>query len=286
LEKRTNGRVKVQVYPGGTLMPANQTWDGVIKGITDIGMSVVAYTPGRQPLSEGLTLPMGYKTSFQAVRVYNAWYAKFKPKEYDSVKLFYLHSTGPGIFHTKKPVNKLQDLKGLRIKADAVTSKIVSAAGATPSTIPVIETYDALKRGIVEGAFVPVEGLKAFKFSEILPYTYTNHAAAFANPWFVAMNKEKWNSLPPDIQQIIEKLNLEWVDKTGRQWDQSDREAEAELIKSGHKFVTASPEDEAKMVVAMKLYRDKYIKEMKEKNLPGEEVLKWIQDYLKTAPEK
>ena len=130
-EKRTDGRVTVAFFPAGTLVSANQTYDGVVKGIVDIGLSIMSYTPGRMPLSEVIVLPLGYKSGAQASRMANAFYQHFKPKEYDDVKLFYLHAHGPGFFHTKTPVNKIEDLKGLRIKSDANTSKVVTAAGGT-----------------------------------------------------------------------------------------------------------------------------------------------------------
>jgi TRAP-type transport system periplasmic protein len=286
LEKRTNGRVKVAFFPGGTLMSANQTYDGVVKGIVDIGWSIMSYTPGRMPLSEVICLPLGYKSGSQATRMANAFYQKFKPKEYDDVKLFYLHSHGPGFFHTKGPVNKIEDLKGLRIKSDANTSKVVTAAGATPTTMPMLETYDALKRGLADGTLLPIETLKGFKFGEVCKHTYINHGNAYGNGFFVAMNKEKWNSLPKDIQQIIDKLNEEWFEKQANMWTWVDEDGFEFAKKTGQKLVYANQAEETKMRERMKPVLDAYVKSMKEKGLPGEEVLRWCQDYLKTAPAK
>jgi len=214
----------------------------------------------------------------------NAFYHKFRPKEYDDVKLFYLHAHGPGFFHTKTPVNKIEELKGLRIKSDANTSKVVTAAGATPTTMPMLETYDALKRGLADGVLLPIETLKGWKFGEVCKYTYVNHGNAYGNGFFIAMNKEKWNSLPKDIQQIIDKLNEEWFEKQAKLWTDVDVEGLDFAIKTGQKIVYATPEEEAKMRERMKPVLDAYVKSMKEKGLPGEEVLKWCQDYLKTAP--
>src|SRR4030066_1754686 len=59
-EKRTNGQVKINVLAGGTLTPADQCFDGALKGISDIGMSCFAYTRGRFPVMEALDLPLGY----------------------------------------------------------------------------------------------------------------------------------------------------------------------------------------------------------------------------------
>ncbi|OPY60172.1 MAG: Sialic acid-binding periplasmic protein SiaP precursor [Syntrophorhabdaceae bacterium PtaU1.Bin034] len=286
LEKRTNGRVKVSFFPGGTLVTANQIYDGVVKGIIDVGWSVAAYTPGRLPLSEFMYLPLGFKNGYQASLVANEFYRKFKPKEFDDVKIFFLHSHGPGYFHTKKPVNKIEDLKGLRIKSDAQTSKVATAAGATPTTMPMLETYDALKRGLADGTLLPVESLKGWKFGEVCKHTYINSAAAYGNTFFFAMNKGKWNSLPKDIQQIMDKLNEEWFEKQARLWSWVDEDGLEFAKKAGQKIVYANSEEEAKMRERMRPLLDAYVKSMKAKGLPGDEVLKWCHDYLKTAPTK
>jgi TRAP-type C4-dicarboxylate transport system substrate-binding protein len=284
VEKRTDGRVTVSFFPAGTLVSANQTYDGVVKGIVDIGLSIMSYTPGRMPLSEVIVLPLGYKSGAQATRMANAFYQHFKPKEYDDVHLFYLHAHGPGFFHTKTPVNKIDDLKGLRIKSDANTSKVVAAAGATPTTMPMLETYDALKRGLADGVLLPMETLKGWKFGEVCKYTYENWGNSYANGFFVAMNKEKWRSLPKDIQQIIDKLNDEWFEKQAKLWSTIDDEGREWAIKNGQKIVKAGPEEEAVMRERMKPVLEAYVASMKEKGLPGAEALKWCQDYLKTAP--
>ncbi|MCJ7683980.1 MAG: TRAP transporter substrate-binding protein [Desulfobacteraceae bacterium] len=284
VEKRTDGRVKVAFFPAGTLVSANQTYNGVVKGIVDIGLSIMSYTPGRMPLSEVIVLPLGYKSGYQSTHMANAFYEKFKPKEYDDVELFYLHAHGPGFFHTKTPVNKMEDLKGLRIKSDANTSKVVTAAGGTPTTMPMLETYDALKRGLADGVLLPIETLKGWKFGEVCKYTYENWGNSYANGFFVAMNKEKWNSLPKDIQKIIEKLNEEWFEKQARLWSSIDDEGREFAKKTGQNIVKAGPKEEAVMRARMKPVLEAYVASMKEKGLPGEEVLLWCQEYLKTAP--
>jgi len=286
LEKRTDGRVKVRQFAGNTLTTANQTYDGVVKGITDIGLSILSYTPGRMPLSEVLTLPLGVKSGYQASHLANAFYKKFKPKELDDVKIFFLMGPGPFIWHSKSLVAKMEDLKGVRFKSDANTSKIVSAAGATPTTMPMSETYDAMKRGLADGVLNPIETLKGWKFSDVAGYTWENYGGACTNSFFVAMNKEKWNALPKDIQVIMEKLNEEWFEKHARAWNDIDDEAREWSIKKGHKFTKASPEDEARMRESMRPVLDQYVKDMKEKGLPGDEALKFSLDFVKSAAVK
>lgn len=144
IEKRTNGRVKVTYFPGSTLTPPTQTYDSVVKGIADIGQSLVGYSPGRFPLTEVLALPLGYSSGIQATNLTNEFYRKFKPKEFDDTQVMYFHGHGPGFFHTKKVISSIDDIKGLRIKANAENAAIVTAVGGAPVSLPITETYDGL----------------------------------------------------------------------------------------------------------------------------------------------
>ena len=64
-----------------------------------------------------IDLPLGYKSGYAATKLINAYYEKFKPKEFDETKVLYLHAHGPGILTTKKAVYKLEDLKGMKIRS-------------------------------------------------------------------------------------------------------------------------------------------------------------------------
>jgi len=130
VEKRSNGMVKITVFPGGTLTPADKCYDGVEKGISDIGMSVLSYTMGKFPLSEVIDLPLGYKSAVAATRVINSYYKKFKPKELDGTQVMYFHAHGPGFLHTKEAVRKMEDLKGRKIRCTGMAAKVVAALGA------------------------------------------------------------------------------------------------------------------------------------------------------------
>ena len=87
LEKRTNGRVKVTVFPIGQLTAADKSYDGTARGISDLAQSLFGYTRGKFPLSEVLDLPLGYKSALQATKVANDFFKQFKPKEMDEVKM-------------------------------------------------------------------------------------------------------------------------------------------------------------------------------------------------------
>ena len=284
IEKRTGGRVKVTYFAGNTLVPITKMYDAVVKDTVDIGTSLVAYSPGRFPLTGFLTLPMGFSSGYQATKVADAYYRRFKPKEFDETKVLYLNGSGPAIFQTKKVINSLDDVKGMRIKSNAENAEIVKRVGAAPVTLAMTEVYEGLQRGLIDGGLMPQEVLQTWKLADHLKTIVQNYAVSPTVSMYVVINKDKWNALPKDIQGIIEKLDEEWVEKQGKLWIEVDAEAEAYAKEKGIKIIKASKEDTAKYAEKMKPIQLEYVKAMKEKGLPGDEVLKFALDYLKAHP--
>ncbi len=281
IEKRTNGAVKITIFPGGTLTPPDKCYDGVVRGISDIGNSDLAYTRGRFPLTEVFYLPLGIKSALVATRMVNEFYIKFKPKELDETHVLFFICHGPGLFHTKKPVRTLEDLKGMKIRSTGMSTKIVLALGAVPVAMPMTESYDALSRGIAEGIVCPYEALYGWKLGEVVKSTTEDYPCAYFSAFFVTMNKDKWNALPPDIQKTIETVSKEYIDKAGRAWDEIDKQGKDFVIKLGNQIVTLTKDEAEKWTKAVKPLFDEYVKEKSAKGLPAEEALRFCQDYLK-----
>jgi TRAP-type transport system periplasmic protein len=281
VEKRTAGKVKITYYPGNTLTPAAQTFDSVKKGIADIGYSCFAYTPGRFPMMEAVDLPLGYKNGTQATKLINAFYEKFQPKELADVKVLYLHAHGPGILHTKKPVAKLEDLKGMKIRATGLAAKIVSSLGAAPVGTTMPETYDALRTGVTEGALAPAEALQGWKWGEVVNSTTQDFGAAYTTGMFIIMNKGKWDALPADVKKAFEDVSKEWIAKQGKLWDDIDKAGYDYIKARGNKVIALSKEEDAKWAKAVKPLLDEYVKSAAAKGVPGDQALKFCLDFLK-----
>ena len=284
IAKRTGGRVKITLFPGGTLSPADKCYDGVVKGISDIGMSVLGYTRGRFPLTEVIDLPLGYRDGLGATRLVNSYWEKFQPKEFADVQVLYLQAHGPGILHTKKPVAKLEDLKGLRIRSTGLSSKVVSALGGVPVAMPMPETYDALKRGMVDGSMAPMESLQGWKWGEVIKSTTESYGSAYSTAFFVVMNRDKWKALPPDLQKMITQVNQEWIRKTGTVWDEIDKAGRDFTLKRGNKIIPLSKEENNRWKKAAAPILDQYVKSMEEKGLPGKEALDFCLKFLQENP--
>jgi TRAP-type transport system periplasmic protein len=280
IETRTGGKVKITVFAGGTLTKADVCYDGVEKGISDIGMSVLGYTRGKFPLSEVLDLPLGIKTGAGATAMVNAFYKQFAPKEFDSVKIMYLHGHGPGFLHTKKPVKALEDMKGMKVRCTGLSAKIVGALGGTPVAMPMGETYDALSRGVVDGSMAPQESLEGWRWGEVVKSSTACYGAAYTTTFFVAMNKDKWQKLPKDVQDVIQKVNEEWTTKTGDAWDAMDKSGKDFAATKGNSAIPLSEEENARWSKAVRPILDEYVAKMKEKGLPGAEALAFCTDVL------
>ncbi len=280
VEKRTNGRVKITQFAGGTLTPPTQTYAGVIKGVADLGLSFFSYTMGRFPLTEVLDLPLGYKSGYVGAKLANEYYKRFKPKELEEVKILFLTTSPPHMLFAKRPVRNLEDLKGLKVRSTGTSAKVVQALGGAPVAMPMSEAYDALSKGVVQGIICPYEPMKGFKLAEVITDS-TEYGTAYVNANYIIMNKARWNSLSPDLQGIIEKINEEWIEKMGRLWDELDKEGKAVFVQKGGKVVVLSKEENARWSERLRPILDEYVKEAKAKGLPGDEALKFCMDFLK-----
>ena len=283
VEKRSGGRIQITVHPGGSLTKADQCWQGVLSGISDLGMSCFAYTPGRFPLLEALDLPLGWPDGLTATRTATALAAKYNPAEIQGAKILYVHAHGPGILATKKPVRSLADLKNMKIRGTGLSAGIATALGATAVGMPQPETYDALQKGVVEGTFCPVETLKGWKQGEVIEAVTDTKAIGYTTAMFVAMNLKTWEALPADLQQVVTDVSAEWVDKHGAAWNRADAEG-LEFVKGlNRELIYLPPEEEARWKAQMAPLLEKYLAQAGEKGLPGAEFLKEAQEQIAAA---
>ncbi len=284
IEKRTGGKVQIAYYPGQTLTKGTQCYDGVVNGISDIGFSILQYTPGRFPVMDVINLPIGIPSGTVATAILNEINEKFQPKELNDTKVMYLHSHGPGLINTKeKPVRKMEDLKGLKIRSHGPTAEMIKHLGGTPVALPMPELYQALQKGVVQGGVFPLEAQKGWRLAEVTDYTSACFSTAYGLGFFVVMNKDKWNSLPPDVQKTIEEINIEWTFKQGQIWDDIDFKGVQFLLSKGNTIVGVDDKEAARRAKAVKPVMDAYAKNLEAKGLPGKEVLEFVQKRLKDA---
>lgn len=280
VERKTDGQVKITVFPGGTLTAANQCYDGVVKGISDIGMSVFAYTRGRFPVMEACDLPLGYPSGKAATRTVNEFYAAVKPPELDDVKVLYLHAHGPGLLHTKKPVRTVDDLSRMKIRSTGLSAKVVKALGGVPVAMPQGETYESLQKGIVEGTFGPIEVLKGWRQAEVVDYTTNCYTVGYTTTMFVVMNRKKWESLPRDVQNTIDAISKRWIDVHGDTWDRVDAEGREYTKSLGNEIIDLSKREEDRWQEAVRPMMEEYASAAAQNGLDGKGYVDLLQELI------
>jgi TRAP-type C4-dicarboxylate transport system substrate-binding protein len=284
IEQRTNGQVKITYYPGGSLTPAPKIYDGVVQGISDIGMSAMAYSVGRFPASELIDLPHKYPNGWVATKVANDFYQKFKPAEFNDVKVLYFHAHGPGvIFTTKKPVRKLEDMKGLVIRSTGVGAKIVEALGASGYGAAQGEAYELMSKGVIDGSFTPREVLKGWKQAEVVKYVTGCYDVGNTTGMFVVINKSKWDALPASVQKVFTEVSQDWIEKHGMVWDYYDEEAISYFssLGGGREVIQLSPQEMARWVAtAVDPLINAYLSEKSAKGLPAADYEKYLKERV------
>jgi len=283
IKTRTNGAVQIEHFPGGSLTPANKIYDGVTTGISSIGMSVISYTPGRFPAAELVEMPHGYKSGYVATMVANDFYNQFKPAEFNDVHVLYFHAHGPGVvFTTKTPIRKLEDMKGQVVRSTGVGASIATALGASGYAAAQNEAYELMSKGVISGSLSPREVLQGWKQAEVVNYVTNCLDVGYTANMFVVMNKSQWDSLPPDIQQIITEVNNEWIEKHAKVWTYYDKSAMDYFMTFPNREVIDLPPDEmARWVAQVRPLVDKYISDIKAKGLPSDEMEKYLAERVK-----
>jgi TRAP-type C4-dicarboxylate transport system substrate-binding protein len=272
VETRTGGKVKVQTFPGGTLLPAKNILDGVISGLADIGNFAMSYQPGRFPVSEAVDLPLGFTSAKVASLTLYDLVEKYQPKEFEKVKILTLFTCPPTHFMTKTPLKSLMDLKGMELRVAGTSAEVVKRLGGIPVAMPQSETPEAIQKGVVKGMVSSLEILQDFKFAAYTPY------ATIANlpvvTFAVVMNKEKWSSLPADVKKVLDDMRREQALWTGTYVDAHVTEALAWSGKNYNHQVFILPAADGETVKGLlKPMADDYIKRVTEQGLPGSQIV-------------
>jgi len=272
VEKRTDGKVKIEAFHGGSLLTSQGMFDGIIANVSNCGMSFLSYEPGRFPLMAGNDLPVGYTSSKQASAVVWELYEEFKPAELDDFKVLWTDTCAPMYICTIDPVHNLDDLKGMELRTGGNVVPLLNALGASGVGMPQSEVAEALSKGVIVGYCSSLETLMDFKYAEIVKDVadYPICVMTAAN----VMNKDVWDSLPGDVQEVIDDLSLEQSIWTGEYMDaQCVKSIDWAMAEEGVEVITLSGEEKGTWDTLLKPFIDVYLEDTAAKGLPGQEFL-------------
>lgn len=203
----TNGKLKVSWYPPGAMSSVGDAYDALSKGVFEMAALYPGFYTGIMPegnVEQGL--PWGWTDAkSQTVSLFQFGLFDLMKKAYEKHDIHLLAHYPMGDVYsigTTKPVTKLEDLKGLKIRAVGIYADYVKALGATPVSIPYGEMYMAMKMGVIDGFLASSGALVSNKLGEVtknylLP---TTNSIGFV----VGVNKKAWDALPDDIKKVLD----------------------------------------------------------------------------------
>jgi TRAP-type transport system periplasmic protein len=285
-EKVTKGRVKFTMLPKHPSAPPG-TFDAVRDGLVDLSFVTASYTPARHVLPLMPELPGGGDTALANSIAYSRihWKHFHKLGEYKGVKLLGVFTHGPGQMFTKKPVRSIADVQGLKIRTGGgVAEKVAQALGASAFVKPAPESYELLKSGVADGVFFPMESIISFKLDTVLEQATLFPGGMYSSAFGFFMNEDKWNKLPRQDQEALEKISGEHIARlAGNSWDEADRKGLEALKKSGVKIVEANPEMVAEVKKRSAAIVEDWIKQASAKGVDAARILAEFREELKKA---
>ncbi|MBL8340444.1 MAG: TRAP transporter substrate-binding protein [Rubrivivax sp.] len=271
--KATSGRIKCNLLPKA-VVPAPGTFDAVKDGLADLSYTVHGYTPGRFTMGKMAEMPFlgdsAVSTSVAYQRIYEKHLAKLD--EHKGVKVITVFTHGPGIiFNTKKAVNSLADLQGLKFRVGGgVVNDIGKALGVNMTLKPAPESYELLSSGVVDGTWFPDESIVSFKLDKLIKHRTAVPGGLYNTSFVMIMNQATWDKIPKADQEIINKMSGEFAARfIGKYWDDTDAASRDAQKAAGVASVTASPAFVAEFKAKTAALEEAWAKDAEAKGLKG-----------------
>jgi len=279
VEKRTAGKVKVNTYPGGTLLGAKDIFDGVIAGTADIGNFAMSYQPGRFPVCESMDLPHFFADAKTSSTLLADLVANFKPAEFEKVKVLTVFTCPPAMVMSTKEVKTLAELKNMPLRSSGTGSEVMKRLGAAPVAMPQSDVPDALQKGVVKGNVSSGEVLKDMNYATYCPFVLKTDLCVTS--FAVVMNKAKYDALPDDVKKVLDGLYREQAEWTGAYVDQHVQEA-LTWAKQIHALTVneLSAEDHATLLATAQPLIEEYVARVTAKGVDGKAVIAFIKGKM------
>ncbi|NMG67000.1 C4-dicarboxylate ABC transporter [Azoarcus indigens] len=287
IAKESNNRLKCQLYPamqlGGT---PPQLIQQAIDGVADIVWTLPGYTPGRFPSVEVFELPFMSRSAEATSRAVWDYVQIYGQKDFGQLKPLAFHVHDNGYIHGNKPIEKLADFRGMKMRAPTrLTNKMLAAFGATPVAMPLPQVTESMSKGVIDGYVLPWEVIPPVKLHELTRYhaeTDPAEPALYTAVFTIAMNKARYEGLPPELKQVIDaNSGAEFSAMLGRVWDESAAPARQKAVDHGNRFNTIPSAELANWRTATDKLAVDWVAEMKGKGYDGQAMLDSAKELIR-----
>jgi TRAP-type C4-dicarboxylate transport system substrate-binding protein len=274
VEKESGGRIKVQRFDAMALGgKPPELFDQAKDGVADVIWTVLGYTPGRFPKAEVFELPFFSGLAEPASMAFQEFVQKNAMDEFKDVHLICVHVHGPGLIHSKDPVTKLEDMKGLKVRGGSrIINIMLEQLGAVPVGMPVPAVGEALSKGVINATTIPWEVVPALKVQQIVHNhtTFTGAKGLYTQTFGVVMNKAKYEGLAPDLKKVIDNNSGQSCAKLfGQAMDEGDKVGKALAEKAGNKIITLDAAETQRWQRAANGVRAVWFQQAAEKGIDG-----------------
>jgi tripartite ATP-independent transporter DctP family solute receptor len=267
IEQRTNGRYKIQIFPASTLGQEKDTVEQTRFGVIDLNRVNMAPLNNLIPETAVPGLPFVFRSVDHMRKVMDGPIGEEILKAFEPhgmVGLAYYDSGARSFYNSKRPVTKLEDLKGLKIRVQQsdMFIALVNALGANATPMAFGEVYSALQTGVIDGAennWPSYESTRHFEVSK--HYSLTEHSMT---PEVLVMSKRSWDKLSDADKVIFRAAAKESVARMRQLWEAREKTAE-EAVKAKGAMITQV--DKKPFIDAMKPVYDKFVTDAKLKDL-------------------
>ncbi|OGP49171.1 MAG: hypothetical protein A2Y79_11250 [Deltaproteobacteria bacterium RBG_13_43_22] len=281
LVKLTNGRLQVTLFPAAALVPSKEIFGACRMGTIEAATASGAYWMSQIPIAAvASNCPMTFRTPQEGLNFhFKLGFEKMLKDAHIKHNLFYYtEKIYPTALISKKPITRIEDFKGYKVRSSGAIADMLKDLGASPVLIPGEELYLSLQTGVVDGAhWGAAGGALTMKLCEVAKY-YIQPDLAMAGTDVIVINKAAFEALPKDLQQILDKALTDRVYKRTEEYVTDEKVALETMIKNYNvKVSTLPPADQKKMMVSAMKQWDK----VASKDADSAKAVAMLKKYLK-----
>ncbi|MGI6286647.1 TRAP transporter substrate-binding protein [Neomoorella humiferrea] len=261
VQEKSNGRIKITIYPARQLGDDRQLFEQVQQGSLDMAEISVAPMGSTNPIVMALQMPFLFTDWDQYTKVIKseATDKLLKGLEKNNVKALAVYNAGfRHILTVNKPIKTPADLQGMKFRTaeTPLHVDIFKALGANPTPMPYGEIYSGLQNKVIDGLEMDLSAILMEKHYEVAKdVTLSKH---FTWPAILMINTAKFNSLTPEDQKIIQDAAKEVIDENVKDIAEIEKKAVSELTAKGVKMIELSASELAPFIEATKGVEQKY----------------------------
>jgi TRAP-type C4-dicarboxylate transport system substrate-binding protein len=289
--RRTDGRVEIKHFPAEQLGKAADLLMLTQSGVVDIGYVVPAYASDKMPLTAVGELPGVYTDSCRGTA---AFWALTRPGQILAARDFAANGVRPLVtfmlpiyqivLSTKRPVERLADLDGLKIRSSGgAFDLMLRALKAVPIRMAPPEIYQSLSRGTLDGALLPYLSAVDYDVIGLLKSGTTGEPLSSVLLTY-SISEAKWRALPQDVQAILAEEGERITRESCERFTKAEKDSIGKATAKGVRLVHFSDEDERTLATTFDKVKQDWAAGLDRRNKPGSEVLRAWESAIVAAP--